>query len=92
MTEKNVDWDVKNQHKQKTTDWLTVTLLMHQIMSLMPLLHLPYDEYTMPVRRPNHRVHAASAGRPCDHSTDLRTSWSLRFCLTLHNDKFEKKL
>ena len=50
MTEKNVDWDVKNQHKQKTTDWLTVTLLMHQIMSLMPRLHLPYDEYTMPVR------------------------------------------
>ena len=33
---------------------------------VMPRLHLPYDEYTMPVRRPNHRFRAASAGRPCD--------------------------
>ena len=56
----------------------------------MPRLHLPYNEYTMPVRCPNHRFRAASAGRPCDHRTDLRASWPLRFCLTPHNDKFEK--
>ena len=56
----------------------------------MPRLHLPYDESTMPVRCPNHRFRAASAGRPCDHRTDLRASWPLRFCLTPHNDKFEK--
>ena len=56
----------------------------------MPQVHLPYDEYTMPVRCPNHRFRAASAGRPCDHRTDLRASWPLRFCLTPHNDKFEK--
>ena len=30
----------------------------------MPRLHLPYDEYTMPVRCPNHRFRTASAGRP----------------------------
>ena len=53
-------------------------------------LHFPYDEYTMPVRCPNHRFRAASAGRPCDHRTVLRASWPLRFCLTPHNDKFEK--
>ena len=57
---------------------------------LMPWLHLPYDEYTMPVRCTNHRFRAASAGRPCDHRTDLRASWPLRFCLPPHNDKFEK--
>ena len=57
---------------------------------LMPRLHLPYDEYTMLVRCPNHRFRAASAGRPCDHRTDLCASWPLRFCLTPHNDKFEK--
>ena len=51
----------------------------------MPRLHLPYDEYTMPVRCPNHRFCAASAGRPCDYRTDLRASWPLRFCLTPHN-------
>ena len=49
---------------------------------LMPRLHLPDDEYMMPVRCPNHRFRAASAGRPCDHRTDLR--------VTPHNDKFEK--
>ena len=32
----------------------------------MPWLHLPYDEYTMPVRCPNHRFRAASAGKPLD--------------------------
>ena len=58
--------------------------------TVMPRLRLPYDEYTMPVRCPNHRFRAASAGRPCDHRTDLRASWPLRFCLTPHNDKFEK--
>ena len=57
---------------------------------LMPRLHLPYDEYTMPVRCPNHHFRAASAWRPCDHRTDLRASCPLRFCLTPHNDKFEK--
>ena len=57
----------------------------------MPRLQLPCDEYTMPVRCPNHCFRAASAGRPCDHRTDLRASWRLRFCLTPHNDKFEKK-
>ena len=57
---------------------------------LMPLLHLLYDEYTMPVGCPNHHFRAASAGRPFDHRTDLRASWPLRFCLTPHNDKFEK--
>ena len=56
----------------------------------MPRLHFPYDEYTMPVRFPNHRFRTASAGRPCDHRTDLRASWPLRFCLTPHNDNFEK--
>ena len=56
----------------------------------MPRLHLPYYEYTMPVRCPNHRFRTASAGRPCDHPTDLLASWPLRFCITLHNDKFEK--
>ena len=59
-------------------------------LSLMPRLHLPYDEYTMPVRCPNHCFRAASAGRPCDHCTELRPSWPLQFCLTPHNDKFEK--
>ena len=58
--------------------------------AFMPRLHLPYDESTMSVRCPNHRFRAASAGRPCDHRTDLRASWPLRFCLTPHNDKFEK--
>ena len=48
-------------------------------------------EYTMPVRCPNHRFRAASAGRTCDHRADLRASWPLRFCLTLHNEKFEEK-
>ena len=48
---------------------------------IMPRLHLPYDEYTMPVRCPNHRFRAASAGRHCDRRTDLRASWPLRFCL-----------
>ena len=57
---------------------------------MMPRLHLPYDEYTMPIRCPNHRFRATSAGRPCDHRTDLRASWPLRFCLTPHKDKFEK--
>ena len=61
-------------------------------MLVMPRLHLPNDEYTMPVRCPNHRFRAAFAGRPCDHRTDLRASWPLRFCLTPHNDKFEKKI
>ena len=56
----------------------------------MPRLHLPYDEYKMPVRCPNHRFRTASEGRPCDHRTDLRALWPLRFCLTPHNDKFEK--
>ena len=60
------------------------------MLYLMPWLYLPYDEYTMPVRCPNHRFRAASAGRPCDHRTDLRASWPLRFCLTPLNDKFEK--
>ena len=32
------------------------------VVSLMPHLYLPYDEYTMPVRCPNHRFRAASAG------------------------------
>ena len=59
-------------------------------LSLMPRLHLPYDEHMMPVRCPNHRFRAASAGRPGDHRTDLRASWPLRFCLTPHNDKIEK--
>ena len=58
---------------------------------LMPLLQLPSDEYTMPVRCPNHRFRAASAGKPCDHRTDLQASWPLRFCLTPHKYKFEKK-
>ena len=66
------------------------TIFFPETTSLMPLLPLPYDEYTMPVRCPNYRFRAASAGRPCDHSTDLRASWPLRFCLTPHNDKFEK--
>ena len=51
---------------------------------------VPYDEYTIPVRCPNQRFRAASAGRPCDHRTDLWASWPLRFCLTPHIDKFEK--
>ena len=54
-------------------------------MALMPRLHLPYDKYTMPL----HRFRGASAGRPCDHGTDLRASWPLRFCLTPYNEKFE---
>ena len=60
--------------------------------SIMHRLHLPDDEYTctMPVRCPNHRFRAASAGRPCDHRTALLVSWPLRFCFTPHNDKFEK--
>ena len=53
----------------------------------MPRLHLPYDEYTMPVRCPNHCFRVASVGRPYHHRTDLRASWPLRFCLTPHNDK-----
>ena len=44
---------------------------------LLPRLHLPYDEYTMPVRCPNHRFRAASPGRPWDHRTDLQASWPL---------------
>ena len=48
-----------------------------------------YDEYTMPLRFPNHRFRTASAGRPCNHCTDLRASWHLRFWLTPHNDKSE---
>ena len=55
--------------------------------SFMPRLHLPYDEYTMPVQCPNHRFRAASAGRPCDHRTDLRASWPLRFCLTPYSPR-----
>ena len=43
-----------------------------------------------PVRCPKHRLRASSAGRPCDHRTDLRASWPLRFCLTPHIDKLEK--
>ena len=67
------------------------TRLAHDLLtSVMPRLHLPYDEYTMPIRCPNHRFRAVSAGKPCDHRTDLRASWPLRFCLTPHNDKFEK--
>ena len=50
----------------------------------MSRLHLPYDEYTMSVRCPNDRFRMVSAGRPCDHRTDLRASWPLRFCLTPH--------
>ena len=65
-----------------------LTLLISHL--LMPGLHLPYDEYTMPVRYPNNCFRAASAGRACGHHTDLRASWPLRFCLTPHNDKFEK--
>ena len=57
----------------------------------MPQLHLPYDEYTMPVRYPNHRFCAASAGRPSHHRMDLGASWPLQYCLSPHNDKFEKK-
>ena len=33
------------------------------IQLLMPRLHLPSDEYTMPVRCPKHRFRAASAGK-----------------------------
>ena len=51
--------------------------LLSSILSLMPRLHLPYDEYTMPVRCPNHRFHAAFTGRPYDHRSDLRASWLL---------------
>ena len=56
----------------------------------MPRLHLRYDEYAMPLQCPNHRFRAATAGRPCDHRTDLRASWPLRFCLAPQNDKFDK--
>ena len=56
----------------------------------MPRLHLPYDEYTMPVRCPIYRFRAAPAWGPCDHRTDLRASWPLRFCLTPHNGKLKK--
>ena len=57
--------------------------------NVMPRLHLPYEEYTMPLRCRNQHFLAAS-GRPCYHRTDLRASWPLRFCLTPHNGKFEK--
>ena len=50
-----------------------------RVQLLMPRLYLPYDEYTMPVRCPNHYFHVTSAGRPCDHRTDLLASWPLRF-------------
>ena len=68
----------------------TNVLFCSEVGIIMPRLHLPYDEYTMSVRCPNHRFRAASAGRPSDHRTDLRASWPLRSCLTPHNDKFEK--
>ena len=67
-----------------------VSLFLRVTPSFMPRLHLPYNEDTMSLRCPNHRFRAASAGRPCDHRTDLRASWPLRFCLAPHNDKFEK--
>ena len=51
-----------------------------------------YDEYTMPIRCPNHSFRAASAGRPCNNRTDLPASLPLRFYLTHHNDKFEKNV
>ena len=35
----------------------------------MPWLHLPLDEYTMPVWYPNHCFREASAGRPLDYRT-----------------------
>ena len=74
--------------------WSIISLVMVEdginYLNIMPRLHLRYDEYTMPVRCPNHRFRVASTGRPCDHHTDLRASWPLRFCLTPHNDKFEK--
>ena len=49
-----------------------------RIQRVMPRLHLPYDEYTMPVQCQNYRLCAVSAGRPCEHRTDLRASWPLR--------------
>ena len=69
----------------------TTSGYLDDILNIMPWLHLPYDEYTMPVRCQNHCFRAASAVRPCNFRTDLRASWPLRFCLTPHNDKFEKK-
>ena len=41
-------------------------------LSLMPRLHLPSDEFTIPVQCPNHPFRAANACRPCDHRTDSR--------------------
>ena len=38
--------------------------------TLMPLLHLPSDEFMMPVRCPNHPFPTATTGRPCDHRRD----------------------
>ena len=46
----------------------------------------------MPVRCPNHRFRAASAGRPCNRRTDIRASWPLRFCLTLTTIYCPKKI
>ena len=72
----------KNQVSQKYLIFFADLLTL----KFMPRLHLPYDEYTMPVQCQNRRFRAASAGRLCDHRTDLPVSWPLRFCLTPHND------
>ena len=45
----------------------------------------PNASVTFALRRvgcPNHCFRAASAGRPCNHRTELRALWPLRFCLT----------
>ena len=52
---------------------------------------LPSNEFTMPVRCPNHPFRAANAGRrgrPCDHCTVSRALWPQRFYLTPHYGNF----
>ena len=39
-----------------------------------PQLHLPSDEFTMPVRYPNHPFSSATAGRPGVDRSNLRAS------------------
>ena len=64
------------------------SLLFSILVSIMPRLHLPYEEYTIP-----------KSPFPCGLRREtLRPSYgftgivaSLRFCLTPQNDKLEKK-
>ena len=51
--------------------------LIRDYLSASFKLHLPSDEFTIPIRCPNHPSRVATAGRACDKRTDSPASYPL---------------